>query len=78
MDAITLDMARHAKAPAARALGKTTGVGGIGVTHHDGHYALKVNLAQGPKNFGALPRQIEGVPVVYEIIGAVVPRSAAD
>jgi hypothetical protein len=37
-----------------------------------------VNLAQGPKNFGALPRQIEGVPVVYEIIGAVVPRSAAD
>ena len=41
-----------------------------GITKADGDYAVKVNLSE-PIEIGTLPREIDGIAVVIEVIGPV-------
>ncbi len=67
--AITL--ARAAKDQALKLLSNVPGVVGIGLTKIDDQYAVKVNLeAALPKSL-RVPREINGIPLSFEIVGRV-------
>ncbi len=74
MSVVTAAMARHAKATAAERLGERPSVCGIGLTKVSDDYAVKINLAAEPPDFPGWPRVIDGVSVVYEVVGRVAPR----
>ena len=68
----TLEAARRAKEK-AKALGAAAGeVIGVGLTRIGGSYAVKVNLRASVTN--PLPQEIDGVPVVYEVVGIIKKR----
>lgn len=67
---ITLEMARAAKVQARRLFSGSLDVVGIGIVGGVGGYALKVNVARiGAPN--ELPKEVDGVPVVVEVTGAI-------
>lgn len=71
MKAATIEAARAAKGKAAtefRSLGEIVGVGLVSIG--DG-YGIKVNLASAPKGLSSAPTQMNGVPVRFEIVGAI-------
>lgn len=71
MDA-TLEMAREAKrSEAARTLASRKQVNGIGIAKRGAGYALKVNLVE-PIADG-LPKEIDGVPVSFDLVGPAFP-----
>lgn len=74
MTDVSLDQARSAKSTARATIGKGSLVSGIGLTLSGDSYALKVNLARAPVAADALPKRIDGVPVVYEVIGSIASR----
>lgn len=45
---------------------------GIGLTLEAGQHAIKINLARACPV--PLPTTIDGVPVVYAIVGSIAPR----
>jgi hypothetical protein len=64
--------ARAAKSTLAERLSGDPGVAGIGLARRASGYVLKVNLvdaAAAPR----VPRNVDGVSVVTEVIGAVRP-----
>jgi hypothetical protein len=65
----TLEAARRVKALAREAASRSAEVTGVGIARVDGAYAVKVNLRNTPP--ADLPRQIDGVPVLYERTGAL-------
>lgn len=72
----TLEKARNAKraAPArlATAAEGALKVNGIGIARtEEGGWALKVNLEAAAPDGAALPEEIGGVPVLYEVVGKV-------
>lgn len=69
----SLERVRAAKAGVRKTLGKTVDVVGVGVTKSGGGYALKVNVGRMPKD-RTLPQEIDGVPVVFSVVGTVRPR----
>jgi len=67
---VTLDAARGATPHALQMLLKShPEVSGVGVTRRGRGWALKVNLTRRPRR--PLPKEIDGVPVVEEIVGRV-------
>jgi hypothetical protein len=44
---------------------------GVGITEGADGHAIKVNLAEPA---GALPSMINGVPIIYEIVGKITTR----
>jgi len=77
----TLDQARAARQAALDRLaadrGGTLRVNGIGLARtKDGGWALKVNLEAAAPAGTALPEEISGVPVRYEVVGRVRARTA--
>ena len=70
---VTIDAARSAKAAVKQQLARVPGLVGVGVTRRDGGYAVKVNLdhALAP---GAVPSQVNGVPLVVEVVGSITKR----
>jgi hypothetical protein len=69
----SLERARAAKAGVRKSLGTNVDVVGIGVTKAGDGYALKINVGRMPKN-ALLPKEIDGIPVVYSVVGAARPR----
>lgn len=70
----TLEQARAAKPHAVEVFRRFGDLAGVGITRVRGGYGLKVNLARAGTGNQALPSQIDGVPVVVEIVGTVRAR----
>jgi hypothetical protein len=69
-----LDEARSAKESALSAFSRLAEVVGVGITRHDGGYALKVNLRRPPAKGVELPTTIDGVPVRVEVTRSISKR----
>lgn len=67
--------ARAAKARVSTLLPKQLKVNGVGITQVGEDYAVKVNLAEPPGEGVSLPDQLDGVPVVVEVVGRIQKRS---
>jgi hypothetical protein len=68
----TLEEARAAKSKVESRLSRNRHVNGIGVTRQGKGWGVKVNLS-GPTRAN-LPREIDGVPVVVELVGKIAKR----
>lgn len=66
-----IECARHAKEVGRKVFPRFGKVAGVGLTKRKGTYAVKVNFAEAPSTPDAIPRQIEGVPVIYQVVGQV-------
>lgn len=69
---ITLEQARAVKKKAAALVGDAATVVGVGLTGRDGSFAVKVNLQAAAKS--DLPNEVDGVPIVYEVVGSISAR----
>ena len=70
----SLTRARAAKKKAAAQFERVADVNGVGITRVGDGYGLKVNLASTPKRWGALPGEVDGVPVTVEVVGPIRAR----
>jgi hypothetical protein len=68
--ATTIDDARAAKSEVKKVFSRVPGLMGVGLTRHQGGYAVKVNLKSSPVG-KELPTEVNGVPVVLEIVGGI-------
>lgn len=66
----SIDDARRVKPQVAAALGDGPSIVGVGLTRVGAAYGVKVNLLDATALSG-LPTQLEGVPLVYEVVGAI-------
>jgi len=66
-----LDAAREAKEKAKTIFARHGTVNGIGLTRMGERYAVKVNFESEPRDRASMPREIEGVPVVVQVIGTL-------
>lgn len=72
-----LERARKAKDETVRLTGKMSCLRGVGITKVRGKYAVKVSLSEPAGD--SLPKDVDGVPIVVEIVGEVrkqAPRTA--
>lgn len=73
MNGATLEQARAAKnALRALLLGKLDGLRGLGIAFVDGGYGVKVLVDRRPRD-GAIPDDVDGVPVIVDVVGEVAP-----
>lgn len=73
---VALEAARAVK---SRALSLFSGLGevnGVGITRVGNGYGLKVNLSAPPREAVSLPDEIDGVPIVVEVVGRITKRPA--
>ena len=75
MPQVTLEQARAAKAAAQRRFEQLPSLVGVGVTRVDGEYAIKINLREPLTPAADVPADIDGVPVVVEVVGAIRKRA---
>lgn len=68
-DQTSLEAARAAKTKARTIFARLPCVNGVGLTRRHGSYAVKVNLEAPPDD--KLPQDIDGVPVVFNVIGRI-------
>ena len=71
---IPIERARAAKSKALSAFAALAVVNGIGITKVGDGYGLKVNLAEAPPETIQLPKDVDGVPVVVEIVGGITKQ----
>jgi len=71
MDA--LERARAAKEKAKRLLADVPEVNGVGLGMRGGEYVVKVNVTRPPTDAEAIPRDLDGVPVVVDVVGDIRP-----
>lgn len=67
--------ARDAKGRAREVFSRFGRVNGVGITRQGGRYAVKVNFEAEPP-IGDLPREIAGVPVVFQVVGKIHKQPA--
>ena len=72
----TLKEARAAKAKVAQLVSGHPDVNGVGITRDGDGYAVKLNLS-GRTKANPLPKQIDGVPVRIETVGAIRKRKTS-
>ena len=70
-DSTTLEEARAAKREAMQIFKRLGDVSGVGLTRRAGVYAVKVLLSHPLKDPKAGPADINGVPVVVQVVGEV-------
>ena len=70
----SLAAARAVKSKAARQLSRVAAVNGVGITRVGGGYGVKVNVATEPPPGVEIPEEIDGVPVVLEVVGRISAR----
>jgi hypothetical protein len=66
-----MEQARAAKAKMASQLAGVPEVNGIGIAMLEGGYGVKVNLRK--ESSTVIPEEIDGVPVIVDVIGEVEP-----
>ncbi len=76
-EGVSLEAARAAKQKALTALEGRAEVNGVGITRVGAGYGIKVNLAAAPPRGTALPEEVDGVPVLVEIVGRIVKQKAS-
>lgn len=78
MNESTLEQARNAKTKMASTLTTLGEAGGVGITRIGGGYGLKVNLTHAltDQDKAALPLEIDGVPVRFEVVGQIRKQTA--
>ena len=69
----SIEQARLVKSKARTAAEAYASVVGVGLTKIGDSYAIKVNLCHKPAQ-ETLPNSIDGVPIVYEIVGTISLR----
>jgi hypothetical protein len=67
--------ARDAKGRAREVFGRFGKVNGVGITRQGGRYAVKVSF-EAPPQSGDLPREIAGVPVIFQVVGKIHKQPA--
>ena len=75
--ATSIEEARRAKPKAAQAAKACAAVVGVGLTKIGASYALKVNLREAAPADARLPRTVDGVRVLYEVVGPIRRRATA-
>ena len=70
---VTLERAQAAKQAARLRLAHLSGIVGIGITRVGEDYAVKINLRDA-HDAGAVPPEIDGVPVRVEVVGSIRAR----
>ena len=68
-EARQLEAARKVKERAKEIFSRYGSVNGIGLTKLGERYAVKVNFEFEPIDRASLPQNVEGVPVVVQVIG---------
>lgn len=74
MTVTSIEQARQVKPKAAEAARALVEIVGAGLTKVDGSYAVKVNLREATPAMAALPTMIDGVKVIYEVVGTISRR----
>ncbi len=74
MNHTTLDQARAAKAKVLAAFGHDASVVGIGITRIGEGFGVKLNLEAAPAPEANLPKDVDGVPVLVEVVGTIRKR----
>jgi len=70
----SLEAVRAAKRHALEMLGQCLPLVGVGIAQVRGRLGLKVNLRSSVCAGVAMPEQIDGVPVRYEVVGGAKPH----
>ncbi len=76
-EGVSLEAARAAKQKALTALEGWAKVNGVGITRVGAGYGIKVNLAAAPPPGADLPEEVDGVPMVVEVVGRIVKQKAS-
>ena len=74
----SIEQARKVKSKASEAAWAQASVVGVGLTKVGGSYAVKVNLREPVPKSAQLPSQIDGVRVLYEVVGPISRRGAVE
>jgi len=69
-----IEKARAAKKKVFSLFADLVQVTDVGITRVDEGYGLKVNLGEQPPEGVQLPQQVDGVPVLIEVVGRIVKR----
>ena len=70
----SIDEARAAKHKVLQLTAGAEQVNGVGITRVGNSYAVKVNLADQPTDDFELPSEVDGVPVLVEVVGKISKR----
>lgn len=76
IEGANLEKARAAKALAVSRLAGLAQVNGVGITRVGQGYGVKINLSEQLHPGTEIPAAIDGVPVVVELVGRIIPRAA--
>jgi hypothetical protein len=74
MDEKKLEAVRQAKKRFGKLMPKGVEVVGVGIGVSGSDPALKVNLRTAPADQSLLPRSVDGVPVIYDVVGGISRR----
>ena len=74
MDEKKLEAVRRLKKRIAELMPAGVEVVGVGIGLTGSEPALKVNLRASPTDNNSLPKVIEGVPIIYDIVGKIRAR----
>jgi len=68
---ISIEKARKARDKAVKLFKRFGHVNGVGITRKGGDYAVKVNFEALDSKDSSIPDEIDGVPVVLHVLGAI-------
>jgi hypothetical protein len=71
---VSLERALAAKARLHELLGDSPDVCGIGIAALPEGYGVKLNLRRAPQP-GAIPGDVDGVPVIVDVVGSIRAKS---
>ncbi len=74
VEGVTIERARAAKAQLLGQLADLRQVNGVGLVRLGQGYAVKINLSEPLEDEKAMPLEVDGVPVVVDLVGRIVAR----
>jgi len=72
--AATIEQARAAKTHVLAQLRHLRQLNGVGLARMDQGYVVKVNLSEPLENQELIPQEVDGVPVVVDVVGRIAAR----
>jgi hypothetical protein len=74
MEGVSIERARAAKTQILAELANLPQINGVGLLRTDQGYAVKVNLSGPLENEETIPHEVDGVPIVVDIVGRIEAR----
>lgn len=74
MEGVSIERARAAKSEVMVRVASIPQVNGVGLARIDHGYAVKVNLSEPLERISAIPSEVNGVPILIDIVGSIVAR----